>query len=155
MHDNDTDTGEIQYSTRVTIPIRTYRTRAKTLSLYQYHYLNREKGSGEDIAYLFLEDKSSPDGDENVPRTEDKTKGQNEEATEGDDVQIIEPPTDKTGIEGKKRKRMQYQTLAVKPAASVVPMLQNLLNPFVMGVTKSARQVGLSLSRSSIPNFNR
>jgi len=102
-----------------------------------------------------LEDKSSPDGDENVPRTEDKTKGQNEEATEGDDVQIIEPPTDKTGIEGKKRKRMQYQTLAVKPAASVVPMLQNLLNPFVMGVTKSARQVGLSLSRSSIPNFNR
>jgi hypothetical protein len=135
---------KIQYSTRTSIKIRIFRAREKTLSLYQYQYANRdrEKGSGEEIAYLFLEDKSSTSDDEAVPTAEDKIKGRGEEVVEDEDLQVIEPSKlDRPREEGRKRKRIQYQTLAVKPAGSVVPMLQNLLNPFVMGVTKSARQV--------------
>lgn len=74
-----------------------------------------------------------------------------------DDIKIIDTPSTKTnetaptptepeiatrpGKRKRERERQQYQTLAVRPAGAVVPMLHNLLNPFVMGVTKSARQV--------------
>lgn len=40
-----------------------------------------------------------------------------------------------------RRRPRQYQTLAVRPAASVLPLLTNLLSPFVMGISKSARAV--------------
>ena len=55
-------------------------------------------------------------------------------------------PTTRPGKRKRERERQQYQTLAVRPAGAVVPMLHNLLNPFVLGVTKSARQVRLSAS---------
>lgn len=35
-----------------------------------------------------------------------------------------------------------YRTMALRPAASVVPLLQTLLSGFVLGMTKSARAVG-------------
>ena len=41
-------------------------------------------------------------------------------------------------------KRGTYRILAVKPASNVLPLFQNLLSPFVMGLTKAARAVRLS-----------
>ena len=38
-------------------------------------------------------------------------------------------------------KRGIYRILAVKPSSNVLPLLQNLLSPLVMGLTKSARAV--------------
>jgi hypothetical protein len=38
-------------------------------------------------------------------------------------------------------KRGIYRILAVKPSSNVMPLLQNLLSPLVMGLTKSARAV--------------
>lgn len=35
-----------------------------------------------------------------------------------------------------------YRMIAVKPSGNVLPLLQNLLSPLVMGLTKSARAVG-------------
>jgi len=92
--------------------------------MYAYTYIGRDN---EDIAYLLLED-----------------KGSNDAPTTGDaDIQIVDMTEgDKEeGPERKKRKHTPYQTIAVKPSGAVVPMLQNLLNPFVMGISKSARQV--------------
>lgn len=43
-------------------------------------------------------------------------------------------------------KRGIYRILAVKPSSNVLPLLQNLLSPLVMGLTKSARAVRLPLS---------
>ena len=43
-------------------------------------------------------------------------------------------------------KRGIYRILAIKPSVNVLPLLQNLLSPLVMGLTKSARAVrGVSL----------
>jgi hypothetical protein len=41
-------------------------------------------------------------------------------------------------------KRGTYRILAVKPASNVLPLFQNLLSPFVMGLTKAARAVSRS-----------
>jgi hypothetical protein len=101
--------------------------------MYQYTYIGRDN---EDIAYLLLED-----------------KGSNDAPTTGDaDIQIVDMTEgDKEeGPERKKRKYTPYQTIAVKPSGAVVPMLQNLLNPFVMGISKSARQVSPDLIFTSI-----
>lgn len=43
-------------------------------------------------------------------------------------------------------KRGTYRILAVKPASNVLPLFQNLLSPFVMGLTKAARAVSCSSS---------
>jgi len=95
--------------------------------MYQYTYTGRDN---EDIAYLLLED-----------------KGSNESTTGDADIQIVDMTEgDKEeGPERKKRKHTPYQSIAVKPSGAVVPMLQNLLNPFVMGISKSARQVSSRL----------
>jgi hypothetical protein len=101
--------------------------------MYAYTYIGRDN---EDIAYLLLED-----------------KGSNDAATTGDaDIQIVDMTEgDKEeGPERKKRKHTPYQTIAVKPSGAVVPMLQNLLNPFVMGISKSARQVSPPLMSTSV-----
>jgi len=94
--------------------------------MYQYTYIGRDN---EDIAYLLLEDKGS-----------DNTQS-------GDaDIQILDMTEEnEEGPERKKRKHTPYQTIAVKPSGAVVPMLQNLLNPFVMGISKSARQASPTL----------
>jgi len=96
--------------------------------MYQYTYIGRDN---EDIAYLLLEDKGS-----------DNTQS-------GDaDIQIVDMTEEnEEGPERKKRKHTPYQTIAVKPSGAVVPMLQNLLNPFVMGISKSARQVSPLIAR--------
>jgi hypothetical protein len=149
---------------------------------YLPHVQGRKEAFGppkDDIAHLFLDDKSvdtRPEGEDRKERSNGmgKDKGAvkdqgadlNLQDGEDDDIQIIEPPStgDRTkGTSGpaatngvspeetdpgrtdatiitRKRKR-QYHTLAVKPAGAVIPMLQNLLSPLVMGVTKSARQV--------------
>ena len=108
--------------------VKTFKARGKVLSIYQYTYSNKEN---EDIAYLLLEDRTAPD-------QQDSNTGVGEfiniDGTEGEEK--IED-----GREKKRRKHTPYQTLAVKPSGAVVPMLQNLLNPFVMGISKSARQV--------------
>lgn len=45
----------------------------------------------------------------------------------------------------------RYRTLAVRPAASVMPLLTNLLSPFVMGITKSARAAASTTAEVSRP----
>ena len=99
--------------------------------MYAYTYIGRDN---EDIAYLLLED-----------------KGSNDAPTTGDaDVGIVDMTEEnEEGPERKKRKHTPYQTIAVKPSGAVVPMLQNLLNPFVMGISKSARQVSPPLVSTS------
>jgi hypothetical protein len=114
---------KIQYTSRTSISIRTFKARAKILSMYQYTYIGRDN---EDIAYLLLEDKGSD------------VKSQVGDA----DIEIVDMTDEnEEGPERKKRKDTPYQTIAVKPSGAVVPMLQNLLNPFVMGISKSARAV--------------
>lgn len=39
----------------------------------------------------------------------------------------------------------RHRIIALRPAASVLPLLQNLLSPFVMGLTKAARAVSHTL----------
>jgi hypothetical protein len=96
--------------------------------MYQYTYIGRDN---EDIAYLLLEDKGSD------------VKSQIGDA----DIEIVDMTDEnEEGPERKKRKHTPYQTIAVKPSGALVPMLQNLLNPFVMGISKSARAVCLLLS---------
>lgn len=65
-----------------------------------------------------------------------------------DDFELIEPPTSNaseipvpssTSATGQSTNNQRYRSLAVRPAASVMPLLTNLLSPFVMGLTKSAR----------------
>lgn len=92
--------------------------------MYQYTYSNRDN---EDIAYLLLEDRST-----------------DQPAGEVEITEVINVDSEGQEEEGRERKRWKhtpYQTLAVKPSGAVIPMLQNLLNPFVMGISKSARQV--------------
>lgn len=137
-------TAKIQYLSRMQISIRTFKHQSKTFSIVQYlpHAPGRKEVTGppkDDTAYMFLDDRSSTDGTR-------KGKGkENQKESDGDDIQVIEPPSisDQKADGATKRKR-RYHTLAVKPAASVIPMFQNLLNPLVMGVTKSARQVSLT-----------
>jgi hypothetical protein len=100
--------------------------------MYAYTYIGRDN---EDIAYLLLEDKGSNDA---------PTAG-------GADVGIVDMTEEnEEGPERKRRKHTPYQTIAVKPSGAVVPMLQNLLNPFVMGISKSARQVSPILISASV-----
>lgn len=89
-----------------------------------------------------------------------KEKDESVSLEQDDEIEFIEPPSGTTSLTSnvnedgqvgstrpgkrkreREREREQYQTLAVRPANSIVPMLHNLLSPFVLGVTKSARQV--------------
>lgn len=102
--------------------------------------MNKEN---EDIAYLLLEDKST--------QTDER---ENSQAVDPEIAEFVNVETPRGndqdgGPERKKRKYTPYQTIAVKPSSAVVPMLQNLLNPFVMGISKSARQVSQTSAFSS------
>jgi hypothetical protein len=88
--------------------------------------------------------------------TEDNQADDEKDSEKEKDTERDREATDReTGERGLKRKRKQFQTLAVRPASAVVPMLQNLLNPFVMGVTKSARQVRLFIISNKDTNDRR
>jgi hypothetical protein len=141
--------------TRMQISIRTFKHQSKTFSVIQYHphTPGRKDPTGppkDDTAYLFLDDRSTSDGSRKGKGKETERQEILGEA-EDEEIQIIDPPPipvkTSNDIKSNKRKR-QYHTLAVKPAASVIPMFQNLLSPLVMGVTKSARQVSSAHPRS-------
>jgi hypothetical protein len=121
--------------------IKTFKAGGKILSTFEYTYYNREK---EDIAYLLLEDKSTP--------TQDSTKAVDTDVEISEFINLETPKIDEEeeGRERKRRRFTPYQTMAVKPSSAVVPMLHNLLNPFVMGISKAARQVGPSINPGSM-----
>lgn len=139
---------------------RTFRAQAKNLTVVQYVPQTRAESSQQgrdDVAYLVLDDRSvaSSSNSSKVNGDRGGDKGKDKEvalAVEDEEIQVIEPEsgsatradgtgTDTTTRPGKRKVLKQYRTLAVRPAGAVVPMLHNLLNPFVLGVTKSARQV--------------
>jgi hypothetical protein len=102
-----------------------------------------------------------------VPRAngQNRQNGQNghsvpdrakDQELEDEGFEIVEPPSGSvpngeteskqsqpTIVETAQKDKKRYQTLAVRPSAAVLPLLQNLLSPFVMGLTKSARAVSV------------
>lgn len=149
----------------MTIQFRTFRAKAKTLTVVQYIPQTRAESSQQardDVAYLVLDDRSASsssktkaNGEERDGKEKEKDKAEAPGpivVDDDDEIQVIEPDTirgqgtqangDETSARpGKRKPFRQYRTLAVRPAGAVVPMLHNLLSPFVLGVTKSARQV--------------
>ncbi|WWD22778.1 hypothetical protein CI109_107271 [Kwoniella shandongensis] len=68
--------------------------------------------------------------------------------------QIPEGPSTSTGVEAEQTKEKlpkRFRCLAVRPSGAVVPMLQSLLSPFVMGLTKAARATATSTASTAIP----
>lgn len=77
----------------------------------------------------------------------------NEGKEESESRRIEDTGRQGKGKEGKgKGKEKRYQIMAVRPAAAFVPMLQNLLSGFVMGLTKSARAVSGILTPNGAPS---
>ncbi|ORY23547.1 hypothetical protein BCR39DRAFT_549124 [Naematelia encephala] len=111
-------------------------------------------------------------------KQEDKIKAKTE-VIEDDGFEIIDPPpplslsstktstavgggtpvgdsgdnnasSSKPGVSGPGAKKARYRIMAVRPAVSTVPMLQNLLSPLVLGLTKAARAAATTTG-SSLP----
>ena len=66
-----------------------------------------------------------------------------QETIDEPEFEIVEKPADTAQTD-------TGQILAVTPAAAVLPFLQNLLSPFVMGLTKSARAVSFCIASAHI-----
>ncbi|RSH89504.1 hypothetical protein EHS25_002054 [Saitozyma podzolica] len=110
-----------------------------------------------------------------VPRAngQNRQNGQNghsvpdrakDQELEDEGFEIVEPPSGSvpngeteskqsqpTIVETAQKDKKRYQTLAVRPSAAVLPLLQNLLSPFVMGLTKSARAAASTTAETPRP----
>ncbi|WVO16045.1 hypothetical protein L204_103710 [Cryptococcus depauperatus] len=89
--------------------------------------------ANDDTAYLFLDNRSA---------TQDELGSV--EPNGANDV-----PSD--GAETAPREDPRYQCLAVRPSSAVGPMLQSLLSPFVLGLTKAARTAASQTSSTPVP----
>lgn len=87
----------------------------------------------DDTAYLFLDDRSST-----------ATGGESEHVNRATETSTAAHSSDPIPLqmdeEGKR-----FRCVAVRPSTAVIPMLQSLLSPFVMGLTKAARTVSIFL----------
>lgn len=87
----------------------------------------------DDTAYLFLDDRSST-----------ATGGESEHVNRATETSTAAHSSDPISLqmdeEGKR-----FRCVAVRPSTAVIPMLQSLLSPFVMGLTKAARTVSIFL----------
>ncbi|WVQ82596.1 hypothetical protein IAT38_004726 [Cryptococcus sp. DSM 104549] len=95
----------------------------------------------DDTGYLFLDDR--PGG-----------KAALEGATGSNGENEVKPEAEQgPGGEGSvgKAETKRYQCIAVRPASAVAPMLQSLLSPFVMGVSKAARATASQTSSTPVP----
>lgn len=119
----------------------------------------------DDTAYLFIEDGKKRDDTAASEQAEGSGSAQQppqipvEESkleAEGFEIVDAEKAEERSGEQGSGEERRgmdvdgetagappprRHQIIALRPAASVLPLLQNLLSPFVMGLTKAARAV--------------
>lgn len=93
----------------------------------------------DDTAYLFLDDRSST-----------ATGGESEHVNRATETSTAAHSSDPIPLqmdeEGKR-----FRCVAVRPSTAVIPMLQSLLSPFVMGLTKAARTTASQTSSTPVP----
>lgn len=94
-------------------------------------------GARDDVTYLFLEDRGVSAA---APAPAGPAPG---EVRDGVPPEPQPPSTEKA-----ERKHMM---LAVRPATSVMPTLQQLLSPFVLGLSKSARVQASTTAQAAAP----
>lgn len=102
-------------------------------------------GARDDVTYLFLEDRGVPSAATTSTSPPPAANGASAPGdSEADAVAEVK------GAESKKEER-KHMMLAVRPATSVMPTLQQLLSPFVLGLSKSARVQASQTSQAAQP----
>ncbi|KAL1406930.1 hypothetical protein Q8F55_006342 [Vanrija albida] len=122
-------------------------------------------GARDDVTYLFLEDRegaAAAKAEEKKDEKKDEKKEDKKDSIEDDGFEIVDhpgmdvdAPPDKAAEkdEGapKPRQPSKYKILAVRPATLVMPTLHNLLSPFVLGLSKSARAAASTTAQAATP----
>ncbi|KAK4687595.1 hypothetical protein P7C73_g2510, partial [Tremellales sp. Uapishka_1] len=117
----------------------------------------------DDVIYLFLDDKGAPPSSTLLPPP--SIVSDEESQIEIDGFEMINPaqmaPTPQSQSNSTvdmksvdlpdERKRKRYRTLAVRQAGNVVPLLQNVLSGFVLGLSKSARATASTTAQLPVP----
>lgn len=93
-------------------------------------------GARDDVTYLFLEDRGVTTAPPAAPAPGEVRDG------------VAADPERERPPEKQERKHMM---LAVRPATSVMPTLQQLLSPFVLGLSKSARVQASTTAQAAAP----
>ncbi|ODN89662.1 hypothetical protein L198_06350 [Cryptococcus wingfieldii CBS 7118] len=86
----------------------------------------RDVNHVDDTAFLFMDDKSAGG------------------------TTALEAPGD-TAVNESSKSKQRFQCIAVRPVSHVPPMLQSLLSPFVLGLTKAARTTASQTSSTPVP----
>ncbi|WOO84508.1 uncharacterized protein LOC62_06G008027 [Vanrija pseudolonga] len=135
-------------------------------------------GARDDVTYLFLEDRDAASAANGAKAPEAKKDDTKDEAKKDsglndDGFEILEPKAlDGVGSESTPmdvdaapatvpeppkeepkppRPVSKYKILAVRPATLVMPTLHNLLSPFVLGLSKSARAAASTTAQAATP----
>ncbi|AFR92570.1 hypothetical protein C343_00447 [Cryptococcus neoformans C23] len=93
----------------------------------------------DDTAYLFLDDRSST-----------AIGGESEHVNRAIETSTVAHSSDIVSLQ-QDGEGERFRCVAVRPPTAVIPMLQSLLNPFVMGLTKAARTTASQTSSTPVP----
>ncbi|KAL0253917.1 hypothetical protein I308_101295 [Cryptococcus tetragattii IND107] len=93
----------------------------------------------DDTAYLFLDDRSPT-----------AISGESEHVNKPVETSTVTRPSDPVSLRANEE-RKRFRCVAVRPPTAVTPMLQSLLSPFVMGLTKAARTTASQTSSTPVP----
>jgi hypothetical protein len=116
-------------------------------------------GVRDDTSYVFIEDRGGPSRTDVAGASSGPGVGSGVSKTQGksstgvdEDFEIVDPSAAGTnaqegdagaGTDQMGKAQVSFQTIALRPAAAVVPLLHQIASPFVLGATKSARAVSL------------
>ncbi|KIY37009.1 hypothetical protein I305_00098 [Cryptococcus gattii E566] len=93
----------------------------------------------DDTAYLFLDDRSST-----------AISGESEHVNKPVETSTVTHSSNYVPLQANEEGR-RFRCVAVRPPTAITPMLQSLLSPFVMGLTKAARTTASQTSSTPVP----